>query len=39
MMLAVLGENHNSPPAQTGELGHTIVPILRMWQFTVLVIF
>ena len=34
MMLAVLGRNHASSPAQTGELGHTIVPILKMWQFT-----
>ena len=36
MMLAALGWNYASSPSQTGELGHTIVPILhvKMWQFT-----
>ena len=36
MMLAVLGLNHVCSPAQTGELGLTTVPILKMWQFPVL---
>jgi len=38
MMLAVLGVNHAFSPAQTGELGLTTVPIMRMWQFIVLVL-
>jgi len=37
-MLAVLGVNHAFSPAQTGELGLTTVPIMRMWQFIVLVL-
>ena len=35
MMLIVLVLNHVSPPAQTEELDHTIVAILKMWRFTV----
>jgi len=38
MMLAVLGVNHAFSPAQTGELGLTTVPTLKMWQFIVLVL-
>ena len=38
MMLAVMGVNHAFSPAQTGELGLTTVPILKMWPFTVLVL-
>ena len=38
MMLAVLGVNHAFSPAQTGELGFTTVPTLKMWQFIVLVL-
>ena len=38
MMLAVLGVNHAFSLAQTGELGLTTVPIMRMWLFTVLVL-
>ena len=38
MMLAVLGVNHVFSPAQTGGLGLTTVPILKMWPFTVLVL-
>ena len=37
-MLAVLGVNHASSPAQTGESGLTTVSILKMWQFIVLVL-
>ena len=33
MMSVVLVMNHVSPTAQTGELDHTTVAILRMWQF------
>jgi len=39
MMLGVMGQNHASSTAQTGELGHTIVFILRMWRFSAQVIF
>ena len=38
MMLTVLGVNHVFCPAQTGELGLTTVPIMRMWLFPVLVL-
>ena len=38
MMLTVLGVNHASSPAQTGELGLTTVSIRKMWQFIVLAI-
>ena len=38
MMLAVLGVKHASSPAQTEELGLTTVAILKMWQFSVLVL-
>ena len=31
MMLAVLGVNHAFSLAQTGELGLTTVPTLKMW--------
>ena len=34
MMSVVLVLNHVSPPAQTEELDHTTVAILRMWQYT-----
>ena len=33
MMSVVLVMNHVSPTAQTGELDHSTVAILRMWQF------
>ena len=32
MMSVVLVLNHVSPTAETGELDHTTVVILRMWQ-------
>jgi len=38
MKLAVLGVNHVFSPAQTRGLGHTTVPTLKMWPFTVLVL-
>ena len=37
-MLAVLGVNHASSPAQTGELGLTTVPTLKMWPSPVLAV-
>jgi len=38
MMSTVRALNHVSLPVQTGELGHTTVVILRMWQFIVQVL-
>jgi len=38
MMLAVLGVNHASSPAQTEELGLTTVATLKMWPFIALVL-
>ena len=37
-MSTVRGLNLVSLPVQTGELGHTTVDMLRMWQFIVQVI-
>ena len=38
MTLAVLGVNHAFSPATTEELVYTTVAILKMWQFSVLVL-
>ena len=37
MMSVVLVWNHVSPPAQTAELDHTTVSILKMWPYTAVV--
>ena len=39
MTLVVLGVNHAFSPATTEELVYMTVAILKMWQFTVLVLF
>jgi len=38
MMLAVLGVNHVFSPAEIGGLDRITVSILKMWQFSVLVV-